>query len=250
MREKQSGVILPSHSLKTGTYGIQRINGAHITMKRYVEKVLEPWVEHCREELDLSPTQRALTILDVYKAHQTSDVIDVLKEAGFELVFVPGNCTSELEPLQLAVNSCFKVELKERFTVWYAECVQSAMRLHPDDVQVAIKSVQPDLRLSVMKPLHARWITEAFGTLQQKRDIVENGWHQPGITSAFGSAIVSDVSPPAIKLPLSPAKTSAIHTVTVGPSRELSTFLASEMRHVDGLAFNDLFPVRIEPVSH
>ena len=39
----------------------------------------------------------------------------------------------------------------------------------------------------------------------------------------------------------SPAKSSAIHIVTVGPSRELSTFLALEMHHVDGLAFNEQY---------
>ena len=217
----------------------------HTTMTRYVEMVLEPWLECCREELALSPTQRALVVLDVYKAHRTSDVLGVLKEAGFELVFVPGNCTSELQPLDVAVNSRFKAVLKERFTVWYADRVQSAIRSHPSDVQDAIESVQPDLRLSVMKPLHAQWITEAFDTVQQNTDIVRNGWLQSGITSAFRSAAVSDtnISPPAVQLPLSPAKISAttsnIHPVTLGPSRKPSTFLASEMHHVDGLAFNE-----------
>lgn len=38
---------------------------------------------------------KALVVLDVYKAHQTSDAVDGLKEAGFEC-FAPGNCTLEL----------------------------------------------------------------------------------------------------------------------------------------------------------
>ena len=50
----------------------------------------------------------------------------------------------------------------------------------------------------------------------------------------------TNISPPAVQLPLSPAKISAttsnIHPVTLGPSRKPST---PEMHHVDGLAFNE-----------
>lgn len=71
----------------------------------------------------------------------------------------------ELQSLDVAVNSCFKTAPKERFTGWCAERVQAAIRSHPDDVQAAIESVQPDLQLSLMKLLHARWITEAFDAM-------------------------------------------------------------------------------------
>ena len=74
-------------------------------MNQYIESILQPWLQSPQEELGLPSTQKAFVVLDLYKVHRTSDVVGVLKETGFELVYIPGNCIAELQPLDVAVNS-------------------------------------------------------------------------------------------------------------------------------------------------
>ena len=107
------------------------------TMMRYIQQVLLPWLEQTRKKLRLPKTQKSLIVIDVYKAHRTEDVIQAFRKCGFEIVYVPGNTTSELQPLDLSVNSCLKRELKQRFTSWYADKVCSAMKIHRDDATAA-----------------------------------------------------------------------------------------------------------------
>ena len=167
----------------------------HLTMQRYVAKILQPWLEQKRKELGLPQTQKAVVVLDVYKAHRTPDVLQVFKESGFELVYVPANCTSELQPLDVAVNSFFKAELKDQFTTWYAERVQVAIKQHSDNVQAAVQSFQPDFRLSVVKPLHARWVIEAFNDVRDRKELIQSGWSKAGISNVTMSSTRShDIS--------------------------------------------------------
>ena len=129
----------------------------HETIKRLVGTVLVPYTEKIKEQLGLPAKQRSLLILDVFRAHRTDDVLDELRSSGFILQYVPANCTSELQPLDLSVNSMYKGTLKDRFTDWYAQKVADAMNLHKDNIQAVVNAVQPDLKLSVVKPLLAGW---------------------------------------------------------------------------------------------
>ena len=63
----------------------------HTTMVRYVEKILQPYCAQKKKELALSVEQKCLVVMDVYKAHRTPDVLQVLEANGFLLSFVPAN---------------------------------------------------------------------------------------------------------------------------------------------------------------
>ena len=67
--------------------------------------ILKPWLEHWKVELQLPETRKALLLLDVFKAHQTPGVQETLLASGFICNFVPANCTSELQPNDLALNA-------------------------------------------------------------------------------------------------------------------------------------------------
>lgn len=123
--------------------------------------------------------------MDVHKVHCTQDVLSVFKDIGFVLLFVPALCTSELQPLDVSINGLFEVDLKQHFTSWYAKQVQPALEKHPSDVQAAVKSAQPDLRLSVVKPLHARWLINAVATVKQRRKAIVERWKKSGISAAI-----------------------------------------------------------------
>ena len=91
------------------------------TVKLYIEKVIVPYIERKKQELKLPSSQRALCIIDGFKAHCTSDVIKLLDHHGIDIVYVPANCTGELQPLDLSVNKSVKDIIKQRFQEWYAD---------------------------------------------------------------------------------------------------------------------------------
>ena len=76
----------------------------HETVKRLVDTILQPYVQKTKMDLGLPESQKALLILDIFKAHPTADVLDQLREAGFVLEFVPANCTSLLQPSDVTIN--------------------------------------------------------------------------------------------------------------------------------------------------
>ena len=104
------------------------------------------------------------------------------------MTFVPGNCTSELQPLDISVNGGFKTLLKDKFTDWYSDRLCNALRAEPDDFKVAAAKVSPDLRLSMLKPVHARWVMDCFAELQLQVKTIPHGWKEPGIDAAVFAA--------------------------------------------------------------
>ena len=71
--------------------------------------------------------------------------------------------------LDLTVNQVFKQELKECFIRWYAGLVKDQLR---DGVQ--LENIKPDLRISVLKPLHANWLIEAISHIST--DVIIEGF--------------------------------------------------------------------------
>lgn len=78
------------------------------TTLRYIDKILKAAVNTIKQELCLPEIQKCLLIWDVFCAHRTENVLQKLAEEGIECVFVPANCTSELQPMDLSVNKPLK----------------------------------------------------------------------------------------------------------------------------------------------
>ena len=85
--------------------------------------------------------------------HFCRSVLDLLENNNIYAVFVPGGCTGELQPLDLSVKNEYKRLLRECFTSWYAEKIRSSMQSG-----VSIDDLEIDLKMSTMKPIHARFL--------------------------------------------------------------------------------------------
>ncbi len=152
------------------------------TMIQYVDEVLVPYTKRVKREQKLPVRQKSLAIFDVFAAHRCQSFLDLLKKRHFLVRFVPAGCTGELQPLDLSVNADFKVTMKKQFTTWYADSVAANLK-EPD---TAYKRV--DLRISVMKPIHARWVVTTFDTLKKDREIVLRGWRQAGLLPVIANS--------------------------------------------------------------
>ena len=68
--------------------------------------------------------------------------------------------------------------MKKKFTLWYADQVQRAM-----DAGKLMEEIDIDLKLSVLKPLHASWLIELFDHMTSPAGKAASlkGWEVPGI---------------------------------------------------------------------
>ena len=146
-------------------------------MKLYIEKVIVPYIQRKKAELKLSSSQRALCIMDGFRAQCTSDVIQLLDHHAIDIVYVPANCTGELQPLDLSVNKPVKDFIKQKFQEWYAEQI-----VQQKEDGSGIKPIA-DFPMRQMKPLGAKWMIEAYDYMLGHPEIVRNGFQAAGIAS-------------------------------------------------------------------
>lgn len=126
------------------------------TMLEFVDKVLFPYIQRVREEIGNS-NQQALAIFDVFAAHKVPSIKEKLLTNNVTYVFVPPSCTSELQPLDLTFNSVVKLRMKNQFMQWYADQTLSQLTAGTSKSTEKVK-----LSLSLMKPIHAKWVIEVL----------------------------------------------------------------------------------------
>lgn len=91
-----------------------------ITMDHYVRNVIVPYVQDTRKNLHLDANHRAVCIFDNFKAQRTDGILQLLEDNNIDSVFVPANCTGELQPMDLSVNKSVKNFMRAQFQDWYA----------------------------------------------------------------------------------------------------------------------------------
>lgn len=130
------------------------------TSFRYLDKIIVPYANKVRDELDLLLRLKALIILDFFSAQISEELRERMKELGFVYVYVPPNCTSELQPMDLSVQKIVKDHMRDQFETWYAEKVASILQ--------AGGEIEINLGMSVVKPLSAKCLDSAIAYLKKK----------------------------------------------------------------------------------
>ena len=152
---------------------------------KLIEMIIIPYIESERKKLG-APNQHALIIMDVFTGQMIGPVLEKLRDNKILLVRVPANMTNIFQPLDLTVNSSFKAPMKKKFTKWYSKQIANELEkgTPSDDKEVKLK-------LSVLKPLHAGWLIDAYDHLTSEvcRKIIANGWQSAGITSAISKGV-------------------------------------------------------------
>ena len=98
-----------------------------------------------------------------------------------ESVMVPRNMTDLLQPLDLTTNVSFKKHEKRAFSEYFTFCIMEALKTDPDRDGTTI---EVDLRLSTLKPRHAKVMTDLYHHIQfhKGKEIIKAGWKAAGIT--------------------------------------------------------------------
>ena len=134
------------------------------------------------QALKLPENAKALLIFDVFKGQTTSPVNDLLKK-GDIAIHVPNNHTNLFQPLDISVNKSAKCFIADKYQDWYAKKVLQQLNRG-----VAAHDVKVDVKLSIMKPLHAKWIIEMYHYLKRSKQIVISGFRKANLTEAVSKA--------------------------------------------------------------
>ena len=150
---------------------------------KLINEVIVPYVDEQRKTLG-DANQAALLIIDVFRGQMTDPVLEALKENKIILVKIPPNMTHIYQPLDLTVNRSTKAFFKRKFTEWYSQEIHKQL-----EEGKKIDQVDVVLRLSVLKPLHAKWIIEFYNdmTSGKGKDVIANGWKSAGMMEALKS---------------------------------------------------------------
>ena len=140
----------------------------------YIQNIILPYLTAKKRELCLPESFPALAIFDFFKGQTTPGTYQLLEQNNIYPISIPANCTDKLQPMDLSVNKSLKDQLKTQFMEWYSS------RVYANEADAEPTPV--DLRLSIMKPLNARWILKAYNYIKENKSIVENGFKEAGIT--------------------------------------------------------------------
>ena len=149
---------------------------------KLIEEIITLYVEKERVMLDLGKDQLGLLIIDAFSGQVTDPVIQKLKENHIKVTRVPPNMTNLFQPLDLTVNGSAKAFMKKKFTEWYSSSIATQL-----DEGKAVEDIDVELKLTILKPLHAEWIKELYDymTSEEGRGIISNGWKAAFITEAI-----------------------------------------------------------------
>ena len=125
-----------------------------------------------------------MLIFDAFKGQTTIEVNNLLEKNDIVVIQVPNNHTNLFQPLDISVHKSAKCFITEKYQEWYAEKVPQQLNggVAPHDVKV-------DVRLSVIKPLHAKWVIELYHHLKRSKHIIISGFRKAHITDAIIEAI-------------------------------------------------------------
>ena len=148
-------------------------------MIELVEKVLLSYVR-IKKSLYLYSTKKWVLIAGVFKGQWMEKVKSLIEKYHGKMVPVPHNVTNYLQPLDLTVNRSCKSLLLDKPQIWYAEHEQAQI-----SKGIAPESVSVDLKISILKPVHAKLVNQCYDHIRTEKDIVKNGWRRSGTTKAI-----------------------------------------------------------------
>ena len=128
-------------------------------------------------------------------------------KSSFEIVIISHNLTNKFQSLDISANKAAKSFISDKCNAWLANEVSKQLRAEKAavDVKVSLKLsvIKPlhrkwILKLSVIKPLHRKWIFHLYNTLKDDKEMAINGFRSAGITETIenGKVMVEKVGNP------------------------------------------------------
>ena len=131
-------------------------------MKRWIRQI---WIKHTQR-------RKALLVMDSFRAHCTEDIQALLATANSEVAFIPGGCTSKLQPLDVSLNKPFKAICRRSFSA-FCRSQLSTMNDPTDRLKTASKQQV------------VQWVEEAQKHLSERPEMIIKSFQVTGISLAM-----------------------------------------------------------------
>jgi DNA segregation ATPase FtsK/SpoIIIE-like protein len=112
-------------------------------------------------------------VLDVWAVHKSQEFRMWLRNTypHIQLVFVPANCTSQLQVADVVLQRPFKHGIRQRFNEWAADTLRQQVQ------SGELVGLNPFLKMSSIKPLLLQWIVHTWRKMKEGREYIKTGWH-------------------------------------------------------------------------
>ena len=142
-------------------------------MKEYIKEVIVPYAERTVPANEDGRPHNIVLVLDVWSVHKGTEFRAFLRteHPNIRLVFVPANCTSQLQVADVILQRPFKHGLRSRFNIWAADIIRE--QIEKNDVT----GLSPYLKMASIKPLVLQWCIDSWSKMKHGRDFIKMGWH-------------------------------------------------------------------------
>jgi hypothetical protein len=134
------------------------------TMKTFVDEILAPYFERIKREKGLPATQKSLWMIDVWSVHRSKEFRTWMRvgHPNILLDYVPGGCTSVMQPCDVGIQRPFKLSVKRS----YQEDIVTEMLNQLSNKEGS--AVNIDTRLPVLRDQSTRWIWNAYKAVSRE----------------------------------------------------------------------------------
>ena len=148
---------------------------------KFISEIILPHLQKERTKI-AREDQKALLIFDVFRGQTTDKVLNLLKDNNILVTKVPANMTHIFQPLDLTVNKAAKDFTRDKFSDWFTKQINLGL-----DKGLELNDIVVDYKLSVLKPLHAKWLISFYDYMStvKGKDVIANGWKKSGIFDAI-----------------------------------------------------------------
>ena len=146
------------------------------TMQEWISEVLIPYADRRVAQHNLPFDSHIVLVLDVWAVHKSEEFRRFLRthHPRIHLVFVPPNCTSQLQVADVILQRPFKHGLRCAFNAWAASIIKEQVE------KEELVGLTPYLKMSLIKPLILEWCIESWNKMQGNgfgREYIKFGWH-------------------------------------------------------------------------
>ena len=143
------------------------------TMQQWVTEVLVAYAERKIASLNLPHDSHIILVLDVWAVHISEEFRFFLRthHPRIHLVFVPPNCTSQLQVADVILQRSFKHGIRQQFNLWAVNIIQEQIR------DGDLNGLMPYLKMSIIKPHILQWCIDSWKKMEAGREFIKMGWH-------------------------------------------------------------------------
>jgi len=166
------------------------------TYQQFVHSILQPYRERVAQRLSLEKDAKMIWLLNCWSVHKSQEFVAWIKEKHPQilLIFVPANCTSVYQPVDVIFQRPFKHGFRQEFDDYTTNSIDKQLE------EKESQDVKLDFKMSTFKSLLCGWLLKAWQHVNQPAMILR-GWSQCDLQQVFNKTFQTTAMEEHIKNP-------------------------------------------------